>query len=103
MAAADLTSGRPAAGRIALLISDVDGTLADPDKVVTPASVAAVGRLRDAGIGFSIVSSRPPRDLSGLIAQLGLALPLGGFNGGTIFRPDMSVVSALTVPTVILG
>jgi len=98
MAAAELTPARPAAGRIALLISDVDGTLADPDKVVTPASVAAVGRLRDAGIGFSIVSSRPPRGLAGLIGQLGLALPLGGFNGGTIFRPDMSVVSALTVP-----
>ncbi|MDR6294156.1 MULTISPECIES: HAD family hydrolase [Inquilinus] len=98
MAAAELTPARPAAGRIALLISDVDGTLADPDKVVTPASVAAVARLRDAGIGFSIVSSRPPRGLSGLIGQLGLTVPLGGFNGGTIFRPDMSVVSALTVP-----
>ncbi|MGO1078864.1 HAD family hydrolase [Inquilinus sp. CA228] len=100
MAAAELTpGGAPApAGRIALLISDVDGTLVDPDKAVTPATVAAVRRLGEAGIGFSIVSSRPPRGLSGLIGQLGLALPLGGFNGGTIFRPDQSVVSALTVP-----
>ncbi|WP_225769276.1 HAD family hydrolase [Inquilinus sp. Marseille-Q2685] len=100
MAAADLMPEHPAApaGRIALLISDVDGTLADPDKVVTPASVAAVRRLGEAGIGFSIVSSRPPRGLAGLIMQLGLALPLGGFNGGTIFRPDGSVVSELAVP-----
>ena len=92
-----MTQGNPA-GRIALLISDVDGTLVDPDKAVTPATVAAVRRLGEAGIGFSLVSSRPPRGLSGLIAQLGMTLPLGGFNGGTVFRPDMSVVSALTVP-----
>jgi Cof subfamily protein (haloacid dehalogenase superfamily) len=92
-----MTQSTPA-GRIALLISDVDGTLVDPDKAVTPATVAAVRRLEEAGIGFSIVSSRPPRGLSGLIAQLGMTLPLGGFNGGTVFRPDMSVVSALTVP-----
>ena len=95
-----MTPGSPGApaGRIALLISDVDGTLVDPEKRVTPATAAAVRRLGEAGIGFSIVSSRPPRGLAGLIAQLRMTLPLGGFNGGTVFRPDMSVVSALTVP-----
>lgn len=95
MAAAEVTAP---AGRIALLISDVDGTLVDPDKALTPATVAAVRRLAEAGIGFSIVSSRPPRGLAGLIGQIGLTLPLGGFNGGSVVRPDLSVVSALTVP-----
>jgi Cof subfamily protein (haloacid dehalogenase superfamily) len=65
---------------------------------VTPATIAAVRRLGKAGIGFSIVSSRPPRGLAGLIGQLGLALPLGGFNGGAVVRPDLSVMSELTVP-----
>ncbi|WP_026873820.1 Cof-type HAD-IIB family hydrolase [Inquilinus limosus] len=103
MAAPDLTpapeTAKPApAGRIALMVSDVDGTLVDPDKALAPATVAAVRRLREAGIGFAAVSSRPPRGMAMLIEPLGLALPLGAFNGGTIFRPDMTVLSALAVP-----
>ena len=45
--------------RIALVVSDVDGTLVTKDKVLTDAAKGAVRRLHDAGIGFTIVSSRP--------------------------------------------
>ena len=41
---------------IALVISDVDGTLVTPDKQLTEASVRAVALLHERGIGFSIVS-----------------------------------------------
>ncbi|MBE7204695.1 MAG: HAD hydrolase family protein, partial [Parafilimonas terrae] len=69
------------AAGIALVISDVDGTLVTGDKRLTAATVAAVGRLRAAGIGFSIASARPPIGLRNLVAQLGLDLPMGAFNG----------------------
>ena len=47
--------------RIALVVSDVDGTLVTQEKVLTDAAKDAVRRLGDAGIGFTIVSSRPTR------------------------------------------
>lgn len=60
------------------------------DKKLTPATTAAAGRLHDAGITFSICSSRPPFGRRTLVAPLRLALPFGGSNGGSIVNPDLS-------------
>ncbi len=79
---------------IALVISDVDGTLVTPDKVLTPAAITAVRRLSDAGIGFTLISSRPPRGMAGLVAQLDVRLPFGAFNGGSLAAPDLSLIEA---------
>src|SRR4029079_8186529 len=45
--------------RIKLVVSDVDGTLLTKHKTLTDRAKAAIGRLGAAGIGFTIVSSRP--------------------------------------------
>jgi Cof subfamily protein (haloacid dehalogenase superfamily) len=78
--------------RISLVITDVDGTLVTPDKRLTPRAIAAVQRLHQHGIGFSICSSRPPFGLRMMIEPLQLALPFGGYNAGAIVEPDLSVV-----------
>jgi Cof subfamily protein (haloacid dehalogenase superfamily) len=83
--------------RISLMVSDVDGTLVTRDKLLAPATIAAVQKLRDAGIQFAIVSSRPPRGMAQLIEPLKLEL-IGGFNGAAIVRPDMSSVEQHFVP-----
>jgi Cof subfamily protein (haloacid dehalogenase superfamily) len=80
----------------ALLVSDVDGTLVTNDKQLTPATIEAVRRLEAAGIGFTITSSRPPIGLLHVIKALDLQLPVAGFNGGAIVRPDLSPI--LTLP-----
>jgi hydroxymethylpyrimidine pyrophosphatase-like HAD family hydrolase len=49
---------------IKLLVSDVDGTLVDKEKKVTPATVDAVTRLKAAGLGFTIISARPRSGMS---------------------------------------
>jgi Cof subfamily protein (haloacid dehalogenase superfamily) len=69
---------------IAMLLSDVDGTLVTRKKELTPRAIAAVRALGDAGIRFAITSSRPPAGLMHLIEPLGLTTPLAGFNGGLI-------------------
>jgi Cof subfamily protein (haloacid dehalogenase superfamily) len=84
--------------RVSLVVSDVDGTLVTRDKVLTPRAIAAVARLHDAGIAFSICSSRPPFGLRMLIEPLRLQLPLGGYNGGAIVNPDLSVVEQKLIP-----
>ncbi len=65
---------------IRLLLADVDGTLVSQDKVLTGRAVAAVGKLRQAGIFFAITSGRPPRGMSMLIEPLQLTTPIAGFN-----------------------
>jgi Cof subfamily protein (haloacid dehalogenase superfamily) len=96
--AVDRAGGSPkaliAAQDIRLLLSDVDGTLVDQDKQLTPAALAAATDLREAGIDLSVTSARPPRGLTMLVEPLGLTLPMAGFNGGLIVRPDLSVIES---------
>jgi Cof subfamily protein (haloacid dehalogenase superfamily) len=84
--------------RIALVVSDVDGTLVTPDKRLTPASIAAVRDLAAAGIGFTITSSRPPFGMRMLVEPLALKLPLGGFNGGAIVTPALTMIRQTPIP-----
>jgi len=84
--------------KVSLVVSDVDGTLVTNDKVLTAPSRAAVARLGAAGIGFSIVSSRPPFGLRMLVEPLALRLPMGAYNGGTLVNPDESVIEQRLLP-----
>jgi len=72
---------------IRLLLADVDGTLVTQDKVLTEQAVAAVDRLRDAGILFAVTSGRPPRGMEMLVEPLRLQTPIAAFNGGLIVNP----------------
>jgi Cof subfamily protein (haloacid dehalogenase superfamily) len=70
--------------RISLVVSDVDGTLLPKDKALTEGNKRAVGKLQEAGIGFTIVSSRPTIGMGFLIEPLAIGLPIGAFNGSSI-------------------
>ena len=70
--------------RIALVVSDVDGTLLTKDKTLTDGARSAVRRLHEAGIGFTIISSRPIIGMGFLIEPLAITLPVGAFNGSSI-------------------
>jgi Cof subfamily protein (haloacid dehalogenase superfamily) len=78
--------------RVSLVVTDVDGTLVTDAKVLTPRAIAAVARLNAAGIPFSLCSSRPPFGLRMMIEPLQLRQPFGGYNGGAIVLPDLSIV-----------
>jgi len=70
--------------RIALVVSDVDGTLLTKDKTLTNKAARAVRQLEDSGVGFTVVSSRPTIGMKFLVEPLRLALPFGSFNGSSI-------------------
>jgi len=78
--------------KISLVVSDVDGTLVNSEKILTERNRAAVAQIQKAGIGFSIMSSRPPFGLRMLLDPLALRLPFGAFNGAVIAAPDLSVI-----------
>ncbi len=78
--------------RVSLLVSDVDGTLVTREKALTERTRDAVRRLRQAGIAFTVVSSRPPRGLRWLIETLDITTPVAGFNGGVIATSLLSPI-----------
>jgi len=92
---------------IRYLVSDIDGTLVTRDKTLTPAAVDAVAEARAVGLAFTVISSRPPRGMAGVVERLGVSLPFAAFNGGNLVAPDMTVIRALrldrTVAEAALG
>jgi Cof subfamily protein (haloacid dehalogenase superfamily) len=84
--------------RIALVVSDVDGTLLTKDKTLTEASQAAAKRLHQAGIGFTITSSRPAIGMRFLVEPLGITLPVGPFNGSSIVDTSMNAIEQHLIP-----
>src|SRR6266404_2559497 len=84
--------------RIALVVSDVDGTLLTKDKVLTDGAVRAVRKLHEAGIGFTIVSSRPTIGMGFLIEPLAISLPVGAFNGSSIVDAQLMPIEQHLIP-----
>ena len=83
--------------RISLLLADVDGTLVNEDKDLTPRAIAAVHALAAHGIRFAVTSGRPPRGMAMLTGPLTLETPLAGFNGGAFVHPDLTSIAARTL------
>lgn len=82
---------------IALLLSDVDGTLVTNDKALTPRARQAVIRLHERNIRFAITSSRPPRGMAMFVDPLGIVEPIAGFNGGAYVGPDLRLIESQTL------
>jgi Cof subfamily protein (haloacid dehalogenase superfamily) len=84
--------------RIALVVSDVDGTLLTKDKTLTDGARRAVRRLHEADIGFTITSSRPTIGMGFLIESLQITLPVGPFNGSSIVDPQLNPLEQHLIP-----
>lgn len=72
------------ADNIALVISDIDGTLITSNHEVTEATRQAAAKLYERGITLSLASSRPPRSIRPLAEALGLRSPYAAFNGALV-------------------
>ena len=76
-----------------LLVSDVDGTLVDKQKRLTPATIDAVRRLRAGGMRFTVISARPRSGIMPIADALEIDGPMAAFNGGIVFHRDGRVNS----------
>jgi Cof subfamily protein (haloacid dehalogenase superfamily) len=65
---------------------------------LTDGAKAAVRRLHQAGIGFTITSSRPTIGMRFLIEPLAITLPVGAFNGSCIVDPQLNVIEQHLIP-----
>ena len=87
---------------IALVISDIDGTLITSNHEVTEATKTAAEKLYVRGIELSLASSRPPRSIVPLADSLKLRGPFAAFNGALVVKRDGEVLarSVLTPETI---
>lgn len=76
---------------IRLLVSDIDGTLVRDDKTLSDANRVAIHALVTSGVAVTLISARPPSGMLWLAEALGIAGPMGAFNGGTVFDPDGTI------------
>lgn len=83
---------------IALVISDIDGTLITSNHEVTDATKAAAAKLYRRGIELALASSRPPRSIVPLADALKLRGPFAAFNGALIVRGDGDVLARSVIP-----
>jgi Cof subfamily protein (haloacid dehalogenase superfamily) len=87
---------------IALVISDIDGTLITSNHELTEATRAEARRLYDRGVRLSLASSRPPRSILPFAEALQLSAPFAAFNGALVTTPDGGVVAGSVIaPSVI--
>jgi Cof subfamily protein (haloacid dehalogenase superfamily) len=66
---------------IALVVSDVDGTLTHHAGILSPANQREIQRVIGRGVHFSIATGRPSRELRRIRASLDLAIPVIVSNG----------------------
>ncbi|MCO1657925.1 HAD family hydrolase [Pseudonocardia humida] len=68
-----------------LVATDVDGTLLGPDDHVPARAVAVIERLVAAGVGFVLVTGRPPRWIPPVLAELPVGRLAVCANGGVLY------------------
>ncbi len=79
---------------IRLIVSDLDGTLLGPDGLL-PQHIhilEEIERLRECGIGFTIISGRPRPFLQEISNTLGITLPIVACNGGIVMQRGQILV-----------
>lgn len=98
-----MTESTPAALPIALVISDIDGTLITSNHEIAESTRKAALRLYERGINLSLCSSRPPRSIRPLAETLALRSPFAAFNGGLIITADGEVKLRSAIPPDIIA
>lgn len=83
---------------IKLLACDFDGTLADRDSHISPATLAAVDKAREAGVCVVIATGRMPNAMSGYLDQLHVTTePLISAQGAFVSYRDGRILRRKTL------
>lgn len=78
-----------------IVFSDIDGTLLDKDRELSPGTIKAIKQLKDK-VPFVLISARMPAAMRHLQKQLEIEnLPIICFNGGLIIADDKIIQSTM--------
>ncbi|MFM0325101.1 HAD family hydrolase [Caballeronia glebae] len=88
-----------ALAKVELVVTDCDGTLLYTDKALGEPAVDAVRRLKEAGVRFTVASSRPGKGMRHIVETLGIDMPYASYNGGSLVKPGTwEVLSSHKLP-----
>ncbi len=83
---------------IKLIVIDIDGTLLNPEGVITPRTKAAVQAAQAAGIVVSLATARRYTNTTGIATELGLINPLILYDGSiVVVHPQGTLLHAQTM------
>ncbi|WP_248323199.1 HAD family hydrolase [Caballeronia sp. Sq4a] len=95
----DAAAAFEALAHVQLVVSDCDGTLLHTDKSISEPAKDAVRRLRQAGVEFTVASSRPGAGMRYIVETLGVDMPYASYNGGNLVQPGTwEVLAAHKLP-----
>lgn len=69
---------------VGIVLTDLDGTLLEPDGTVHADVLAVIARLRSLGVAVCPVTSKTPAEIASLVSRLGLSAPAGFENGAGV-------------------
>jgi len=93
----------PAAEPIRLVAIDLDGTLLDDRKQISPQTIAALEEVVERGVRVIIASARPPRSVRHIYAALKLQTWQINYNGALIWdEPGKKTVFHRPLPGVVV-
>jgi len=79
-------------GEIRLVVSDLDGTLLNPQREISTEAVELVHRLQERGIRFTFVTGRPRYAIERFSSLLSLQEPVVSCNGAVIYHGSQILV-----------
>lgn len=92
---------------IKFIALDLDGTLTDSSKHITPRTLQALYAAQEQGVKLIIASGRPPEGIAPIAQELRLASRGGyimAYNGGEVFRAsDSALLYRCSLPSEALG
>jgi Cof subfamily protein (haloacid dehalogenase superfamily) len=77
---------------IKLIAVDLDGTLLDSEKNISPETVTAIREFLARGGNIVLSSARPPRTTMRYYDELGLSSPMINYNGALVWMPRSSEI-----------
>lgn len=68
-----------------LLVLDIDGTLLDPEDIVTPVVKQALAEVRELGVAVALATGRRVGSTRAVVEEIGISMPIVTFNGALVW------------------
>lgn len=78
---------------IRLVVTDLDGTLLNPEREISQAAVDIIAEIRKKGVAFTFITGRPPYAVERFARRTGIAGPIAGCNGAVVFEGESLLVT----------
>ena len=83
---------------IALIASDMDGTLLNEKMTVPPENAAAIKTAAQHGVKFIVATGRSYNEAKPLIEKVGIHTPIIAMNGAQVFDEDGQILNTVPIP-----